>query len=45
MRKSFELTKGQKTFPAIMKYVNQAGPFALEIPLNFRYQILNIRQI
>lgn len=45
MRKDFESTKGRKTFPAIMKCVNQAGPFALQIPLNFKYQILNIRQI
>jgi len=45
MRKNFESTKGWKTFPAIMKYVNQAGPSALQIPLNFKYRILNTRQI
>lgn len=45
MRKCFESTKGQKTFPAIIKYINQAGPFALQIALNFKYQILNIGQI
>lgn len=45
MRKNFESTKGQKTFPAIMKCVNQAGPFALQISLDFKYQILNIKEI